>query len=68
MTSTSFCPCTDHSCAFHPSNHDQGCNLCVEDSLKCGELPKCFFLKVTDSIEGRTDWSFKAFAELVERA
>jgi hypothetical protein len=40
----------------------------VEDSLKCEELPKCFFLKVTDDITGRTDWSFKAFAELAGKA
>lgn len=65
MSKLSFCPCTDTSCQFNPANHDQGCNLCVEDSLKCGEIPKCFFLKVVDSVEGYEDWSFEHFAKLV---
>lgn len=66
MSSTPFCPCTDYTCSFNPHNHYQGCNLCVEDSLKCREVPKCFFLKVTDDITGRTDWSFEAFVDLVQ--
>lgn len=65
MTSTPFCPCTDYSCEFNPNNHAKGCNLCIEDSLKCGEIPKCFFLKVTDDISNFTDWSFLKFANLV---
>ena len=65
MSKVEFCPCTDTGCQFNPANHDQGCNLCVEDSLKCGEIPKCFFLKVVDSVEGFEDWSFEHFAKLV---
>lgn len=65
MSKLSFCPCTDTGCQFNPENHDQGCNLCVEDSLKCREIPKCFFLKATDSIDGFEDWSFEHFAKLV---
>lgn len=64
MGNVSFCPCRDTECQFNPTNHDQGCNLCVEDSLKCKEIPKCFFLKVTDNIEGFDDWSFEHFAKL----
>jgi len=37
----------------------------VEDSVKCREIPKCFFLKVVDDIDGIEDWSFEAFARLV---
>lgn len=65
MPNVSFCPCTDISCEFNPHNHDKGCTLCVEDSLKCRELPKCFFSKVTDDISSITDWSFEAFAKMV---
>lgn len=64
MSKVGFCPCTDTGCQFNPVNHDQGCDLCVEDSLKCGEIPKCFFLKVVDSVEGFDDWSFEHFARL----
>lgn len=65
MTSSPFCPCTDSTCEFNPMNHDEGCNRCIEDSVKTREIPKCFFLKVTDDIDGFTDWSFEHFAELV---
>lgn len=65
MSSTPFCPCTDFDCPFNPQNHKEGCNLCVEDSLKCKELPKCFFFRVTDNISNIEDWSFEAFANLV---
>ena len=65
MSKLPWCPCCDESCQFNPCNHDQGCNLCVEDSLKCGEIPKCFFLKVVDCVDGFDDWSFEHFAKLV---
>ena len=64
-SSSPFCPCTDYSCGFNPVNHEKGCNYCVEDSIKCREIPKCFFLKAVDSIDGFEDWSFEHFAELV---
>lgn len=67
MANSEFCPCTDYSCSFHPRNHDQGCTLCVEDSLKCKELPKCFFIEAAGDSTGRTDWSFEAFAELFRK-
>ncbi len=65
MTGSRFCPCTDYTCKFNPQNHDQGCDLCVEDSVNCREIPKCFFLKVNEDISGITDWSFEAFADFV---
>lgn len=65
MSSEHFCPCTDYSCQFNPHNHEKGCDLCIEDSLKCKEIPKCFFLQITDDISNITDWSFEAFSKLV---
>ena len=64
-SSAPFCPCTEFTCSFNPVNHEQGCTLCVEDSVKCREIPKCFFLSVVDSIEGFEDWSYEHFAKLV---
>jgi hypothetical protein len=64
-TSSSFCPCSDHNCAFNPINHDEGCNLCIDDSLKCREIPKCFFMKVNSDISLIDDWSFESFAAFV---
>lgn len=65
MSNNSFCPCKDYECQFNPVNHDKGCNLCIEDSVKTREIPKCFFIKAKGDIDGVTDWSFEAFAELV---
>lgn len=65
MAKVLFCPCDDYGCEFNPSNHDQGCTLCVEDSLKTREIPKCFYLQATDNIDGFEDWSFEHFAKLV---
>jgi len=65
MKSSPFCTCTDYNCQFNPVNHDKGCNFCVEDSVKCREIPKCFFIEAVGDIEGITDWSFESFAKLV---
>jgi len=65
MSSNPACPCKDYECKFNPVNHDKGCNLCVEDSVKTGEIPKCFFMKIKGNVDDITDWSFEAFANLV---
>ncbi|HZK02104.1 MAG TPA: DUF6485 family protein [Anaerovoracaceae bacterium] len=64
-SSSPFCPCDDYECECNPINHDKGCNLCIEESVKDREIPKCFFLGVVDNIDGIEDWSFEAFARLV---
>lgn len=65
ITSSSFCPCTDFACEFNPVNHDKGCNLCIEDSLKCKEIPRCFFMKVNENTDEISDWSFESFVAFV---
>ncbi|GAB1476853.1 DUF6485 family protein [Bacillota bacterium] len=64
MKSSPFCTCTDYTCEFNPANHDKGCNLCIEDSLKTREIPRCYFLLVQDNIDDIDDWSIEAFARL----
>ena len=65
MAKLPFCPCSDTTCQFNPANHDQGCNLCVEDSVKCREIPKCFFKAAGGDIDTIEDWSFEMFAKIV---
>ena len=43
-----FCPCRNTACRCHPSNHDQGCSLCIEKELRKREIPSCFFDFVID--------------------
>jgi hypothetical protein len=64
-SSAPFCPCTDGNCEFNPMNHDKGCTLCVEDSIQCEEIPKCFFKQAGGDIDTITDWSFENFANVV---
>lgn len=67
ISSSEFCPCTDYTCNFNPANHDKGCNLCIEDSIQCREIPKCFFMKVHHDISDIDDWSFESFAKFVKK-
>ncbi|MDR2295592.1 MAG: DUF6485 family protein [Clostridiales Family XIII bacterium] len=62
MPGSTFCPCTNTSCELNPANHDKGCDLCMEDSIKTKEVPRCLFMHVTDDIDGVDDWSFENFA------
>ncbi|MGL4484376.1 MAG: DUF6485 family protein [Anaerovoracaceae bacterium] len=64
-SSSPFCTCDDHDCEFNPVNHNDGCNRCVEDSIKTNEIPKCFFLKTGANLDGWEDWSFEGFATAV---
>ena len=65
MSSSPFCPCPDHECEFNPVNHDKGCNLCIEDSIKTKEIPRCFFMQIKEDLGDRDDWSFEGFADFV---
>lgn len=40
---THFCTCQNTACRCHPSNHSQGCDLCIQKELRKGEIPSCFF-------------------------
>ena len=62
-----FCTCTDTKCPFHPTNHDQGCSLCIQKNLKLKEIPSCFFHDI-DCEKPTTEWHYQDFAALVEKA
>ena len=59
-----FCTCTDLQCPCHPSNHDQGCNLCILKNLRQKEIPSCFFHDI-DCEKPTPDWHYADFAALV---
>lgn len=65
MKSSPFCPCDDYGCEYNPVNHEMGCNLCVESSVKDREIPRCFFIEAGGDPDSIVDWSFEAFAKLV---
>lgn len=59
-----FCTCTNLTCPFHPTNHDQGCAPCIAKNLKLNEIPSCFFHKVNPNKKGGT-FFFEDFAQEV---
>lgn len=65
MKNVSFCTCTDHACSHHPTNHDNGCTPCIAKNLKQGEIPACFFYKVTDDFSDVHEYTMERFARLV---
>lgn len=62
-----FCTCRDHSCPFHPTNHNKGCSLCIAKNLKEKEIPGCFFNDI-DCEKPTAEWHYRDFAALVEKA
>ena len=62
-----FCTCTDHRCPFHPVNHGQGCDPCIQKNLRLKEIPSCFFHDI-DAEKPTPKWHYEDFAALVEKA
>ena len=60
-----FCTCQNTACRCHPSNHDQGCDLCIQKELRKGEIPSCFFNLVIRPGETVEDCTIAAFARRV---
>lgn len=59
------CSCRDKSCPMHPGNHTQGCTPCILKNLRLGEIPSCFFNKVTDDLDKLDSFSMESFAKAV---
>lgn len=62
-----FCTCTDLKCPCHPTNHDQGCSLCIRKNLHEKEIPSCFFHD-NDHPKPTENWFYEDFAALVYAA
>lgn len=56
-----FCSCPVEKCPRHPKNQDQGCDPCIQDNLKKGKMPACFFRMIHDNVDQVTDYSIGGF-------
>jgi hypothetical protein len=67
MKGSNFCPCKNYECEFNPHNHEDGCDRCMEDSIKTREIPRCLFEQVIgeEDINSIEDWSFENFASYI---
>jgi hypothetical protein len=61
------CTCTDTNCPFHPTNHNQGCDLCIIKCLKEKEIPSCFFKSVNVNTSNVKDYTYQGFSRFLER-
>lgn len=56
-----YCKCDNLTCPLHPTNHIQGCNLCIKKNLKKKEIPTCFFKIINEDISGVEEFTLKEF-------
>ncbi|MEI8217166.1 MAG: DUF6485 family protein [Eubacteriales bacterium] len=66
MKSKNFCTCDDLKCPLHPSNHEKGCDLCIQKCLRKKEIPSCFFIDINSDIKGIDDFTYEGFAKFLE--
>lgn len=66
MTGSPYCPANQESKFAMPGYESDGCDSCVEASLKSDEIPKCFFCKMEEKGPlDHSDFSFGNFAKKV---
>lgn len=58
-----FCNCHMNSCPWHPSNHNHGRDLCIQDNLLKKKIPSCFFRAIHENIHAVNDYSIASFIE-----
>lgn len=58
-----FCTCPVKQCPRHPSNHEQGCDLCIKDNLEKGKMPACMFKAVSADVSEVKDYTIKGFVD-----
>lgn len=58
-----FCTCPSTDCPLHPFNHEKGCDLCIQKNLAKGEIPSCFYLKVSPDADGLSEYTIESFVD-----
>jgi hypothetical protein len=56
-----FCTCPETKYPNQPCNHNKGCDPCIQKNLKFGEIPSCFWSKITGGVVGKTENSVEEF-------
>jgi len=58
-----FCTCPVTQCQQHPSNHNDGCDPCIQDNLKKNKMPACFFNIINNDINEVKDYTINGFVD-----
>ena len=62
---THFCTCQNTACRCHPSNHSQGCDLCIQKRAAQRRDPQLLFQSGDPARETVEDCTMAAFARRV---
>jgi len=65
MDCSTFCTCKVLDCPKHPKNHNDGCTPCIIKNLEQHEIPACFWDKIGDDKQAKSDYTFYKFAQAV---
>ena len=62
-----FCTCPVKSCDKHPTNHEAGCDMCIEKNLAEGEIPACFWVSIGGDLSEEREFSVECFVAYFQR-
>ena len=65
MSCKDFCTCTVVDCPAHPEKHNWECAPCIEKNLQNHEIPYCFWMKIGDTENAKSEYTFMKFATQV---
>jgi hypothetical protein len=65
MSHANFCTCEYKDCQYHPTKHNNECTPCIEKNLKNHEIPACFWNKIGEESDIKSEYSIRKFAEKV---
>lgn len=65
MSCLAFCTCEIFDCPFHPQKHNNECAPCIQKNLKNHEIPVCFWNKIGNTENAKSDYTFYKFSQKV---
>ena len=65
MSCLKFCTCKHTVCPMHPIHHNGECAPCIEKNLKHHEIPACFWNKIGETENAKSEYTFRKFADKV---
>ena len=69
MKCLDFCTCpAKDECPAYPDKHEGQCTACIKKNLDHHEIPTCFWKKIGDTENAKSDYTFMRFAKAVMEA
>ena len=68
MNCLDFCTCPNLECDVYPDKRDGQCTACIKKNLDHHEIPACFWMKIGETDNAKTDYTFVRFAKAVMEA